>query len=78
MSDKKIRLCVKSVNKRFGCPQALADVGLQIEVMSKDDATARTVVVRGMFLTSSAVVNSNVRCAIGRYGITRCSENTMR
>jgi branched-chain amino acid transport system ATP-binding protein len=31
MSDKKIRLCVKSVNKRFGCLQALADVGLQIE-----------------------------------------------
>jgi branched-chain amino acid transport system ATP-binding protein len=31
MSDKKIRLSVKSVNKCFGCLQALADVGLQIE-----------------------------------------------
>src|SRR5246500_1061090 len=31
MSDKKIRLSVKGVNKRFGGLQALADVGLQIE-----------------------------------------------
>ena len=31
MSDKKIRLSVKGVNKRFGGLQALSDVGLQIE-----------------------------------------------
>src|SRR6516162_4647000 len=31
MSDQKIRLSVKGVNKRFGGLQALSDVGLQIE-----------------------------------------------